>query len=165
MHYETKACFFFFSAPSVFLDWIINDPRLTFAFLITGEMALSLSLPLSDSAGIQLRVSFFFFWRRNPNARSRLKCRNVFEHRRPRKIRILKTHWDFFFKIICVCRVVQWRRQSRADVPWKRSHERHHSVSIVLLKRARERKRERRHRHQLSYWQKVRKRFGGWLSH
>lgn len=62
MHYETKACFFFFfSAPSVFLDWIINDPRLTFAFLITEEMALSLSLPLSDSAGIQLRVSFFFF--------------------------------------------------------------------------------------------------------
>lgn len=57
----------------------------------------------------------------------------------------------FFFLIICVCRVVQWRRQSRADVPWKRSHERHHSVSIVLLKRARERKRERRHRHQLSY--------------
>lgn len=119
MHYETKACFFFFSAPSVFLDWIINDPRLTFAFLITGEMALSLSLPLSDSAGIQLRVSFFFFWRRNPNARSRLKCRNVFEHRRPRKIRILKTHWDFFFFLnyLCVsCCSVEAAKQSRRTV-------------------------------------------------
>lgn len=62
MHYETKACLFFFPAPFVFLDWIINDPRLTFAFLITEEMAFSFFLFLSPTLqASQLRVSFFFF--------------------------------------------------------------------------------------------------------
>lgn len=59
MHYETKSLlllFFFFS------DWIINNPRLTFAFLITWRREMALSL----SAGIQL-VSF---WRRNPMQKS-----------------------------------------------------------------------------------------------